>query len=273
MAQFVAGFRALCQRNVHTWGAGNRVAFDGSKEEFAIISLHDSYGEVFKLLGLLVDPKLTMTAEVARIKGKARPKIKAILRTRRYYSLADMVAQFKTHVLCLLEGTIGGIFHAASSHLNELDGLQRHFVHELGISEGDAFMHYNLAPLKLRRNIAVLGLIHRCVLGHAHPALIALFPRTELAAEPRTRLAQRRHTRQVLDRRDGSHKAVLHRSILRMAKVYNLLPQRAVDAPTVKCLQRCMTDMARGVCARGGCVDGLFDARAPTYTALPPELA
>ena len=239
-----------CQARVHGWGSQHRVVFDGGKEAFAVIHHHDSYGAEFKLLGAIVDTKLIMKSEVDRILAKTRPKVKAILRTRAYYSSSDLVKQFKTHVLCILEGTIGALFHAASSHLESLDRVQDSFLAELGISKIEAFEVHNLMPLKLRRNIAVLGLIHRCALGHAHKSLCRLFRRD--TSEPRrvTRLSTRRHNLQIIDHCDGSHSDLMRRSVFGMVRVYNLLPQEFVDATTVSSFQHRLTRHVRSSISR-----------------------
>ena len=68
----------------------------------------------------MVDPKLVMDDEIQRIRRKARPKIKAILATRAVYSRKDMLLQFKTHVLCILENSNAAIYHASANHLEAL---------------------------------------------------------------------------------------------------------------------------------------------------------
>ena len=61
-------------------------------------------------------------------------------------------------------------------HLNKIDSLQRHFLHELDISTEDAFLNYNFAPPSLKRDISILGLLHKRVLGKAHPVYQKLLP-------------------------------------------------------------------------------------------------
>ena len=91
------------QQKVHDWGAQNRVTFDPAKEHFCILHKLSSEGDVFKLLGVLIDPKLTMETEISRIRKKARQKCKAILSTRGFYDVAALIQQYKSHVLCILE--------------------------------------------------------------------------------------------------------------------------------------------------------------------------
>lgn len=94
-----------------------------------------------------------MREEVGRVRSKASPKVKALLRTRPFYSTAAMVLQFKTHALCLLEGTVRAIFRASTSHLDILDGIQDKYLRDIGLIVSDAFLDHNLALLCLRRDV------------------------------------------------------------------------------------------------------------------------
>ena len=53
----------------------------------------DCVGETFKLLGVLIDPKLLMVEEIHRINQKNSTKVKAILSTKGCYSTTGMVQQ------------------------------------------------------------------------------------------------------------------------------------------------------------------------------------
>ena len=185
-----------CQQACHLWGVQRRVSFDASKEHFCILHKVQCSGDSFRLLGVMVDTKLTMEEEIRRIRRKVRPKIQAILNTRAYYDTTGLLQQYKAHVLCLLEQSSVAIYHAAQTHLDALDRLQRSFVEELGLSENEAFLAHNLAPLQLRRDIAALGLLHKIQLGEAHADFDGLFPRRIEAASASTRHGSRRHGRQ-----------------------------------------------------------------------------
>ena len=80
--------------------------------------------------------------------------------------------------------TNGAIFHASTSLFERLDSVQRGFLHELDISPDAAFDEYNFAPPNLRRDIGVLGLMHKRVLGIAHP-IYAIFFSANIAMVPR----------------------------------------------------------------------------------------
>ena len=86
------------RRCVHEWGARNRVAFESSKEH--IVTVHPIFhGEdVFVFLGVTFDTNLSMSSDVKELFRRCKPKIKSILRARRYYSLRDTINLFKTHI-------------------------------------------------------------------------------------------------------------------------------------------------------------------------------
>jgi hypothetical protein len=251
----------VCQQSIHDWGRANRVTFDASKEHTVVLSKTEPFGDTFRFLGPLIDCKLTMAEEVDRIRGKACPKVKAILRTRMFYNIASLISQFKAHALPHIEGSIGAIFHASSTHLNRVDAIQSSFLRELGTSDGDAFLQYNLAPTKLRRNIAALGLLHKINLGKAPKAFQDFFPRAGQKVTRNTRLSTHRHTMQIHDYCDGSQAVQFQQSLFGLVKVYNLLPQMVVEKTTVKAFQTSLTKMARTYCEKGQCFHNLYCPR------------
>ena len=237
------------QSAVHEWGVQNRVGFDQGKEHFCVLHRGDPDGITFKLLGVLVDPKLNMGDEIGRIKKKASPKISAILASRWYYNERGLVHQYKAHVLCLLEFSSVAIFHAADSHLDELDALQRRFLHALNLSDGDAFLQYNLAPLRLRRDIAVLGFLHRIQLGEVHEDFAKLFPTEVHGHATNSRHNKRRHGRQF--REIWGNTDYFNRSVFSAVRVYNVLPEYVVTANSVQAFQSLLTKDAKFCCRVG----------------------
>ena len=111
----------LCRTRVHKWDRINRVAFDPSKEHVVVIHPTLGEGDPFKLLGLLVDYKLIMDAGIEKILSQARPKIRAILRTKHHYNVAELITQFKTHIWGIMEIYNGGIFHAPNHLIDRFD--------------------------------------------------------------------------------------------------------------------------------------------------------
>ena len=241
------------QREVHGWGENNRVKFDPSKEEMVILHTQDVFGEVFRLLGVMVDAKLVMSTETNKLRKKARAKMRALLRTAPYNSKVDMIIQFKTHVWPILEGSTGAIYHAASSHLAPLDAVQNSFLSALSVSAEEAFLEHNMAPLHLRRDIAAMGLLHKITLRQCHPGFHALFPRDdrECASHRVTRDRLKLHTRTLKDRSPLAHLSSIKRSLFAAVRVYNRLPQHCVDAETVSTFQTRLTESAKAACRAG----------------------
>ena len=235
-----------CQTAAHLWGVQSRVSFDPGKEHFCVIDRQDSFGDVFKLLGVLIDPKLIMADEVQRIKKKTMPKIKAILAHRHFFDTRGLMHQYKAHALCQLEMSASAIYHAADSHLIVLDKMQQFFIRELGLTEEHAFLQHNLAPLALRRNIAVLGLLHRIQLGEAHDDFSKLFEPLVQQHSRSTRHNARRHGRQF--REVWGKTDSFNRSIFAAVRVYNVLPEHVVESKTVKTFQSLLTKIARNAC-------------------------
>ena len=165
-----------CRAQVHAWGRINRVSFDAGKEHFVVMHPLHGHGEDFILLGLMMDVKLNMRSAVNNIMSRIRPKITILLRTASYYDAATMINQFKIHIWSLMEGHCASIFHASTSILNQLDECQQRFLSKIGCDENTRFVDHNFAPSVLRRNIAVLGLLHKRVLDLAHPAFDASLP-------------------------------------------------------------------------------------------------
>ena len=152
------------------------MSFDAAKEHTVILHPSEFHGDSFKLLGCIVDVDLRMHSAVEQVLSTIRPKVTAILRTRGYYTTAELIVQFKTHNWGVIEVNIGGYFHATSSLLVKIDEVQNRFLREVGLSPSHVFLEQNFAPPSLRRHVGILGLIHKRVLGQCHPNFERLFP-------------------------------------------------------------------------------------------------
>ena len=162
---------AECQKKLHTWGKANRVSFDPSKESIHVMGRAHPVGEGFKILGIQYDLQLLMGDCIDSVCADASWKLKAILRVRRFHSDADMVIMYKARLLSFIEYRTPAVYHACTSRLIKIDKLQDAFLRALGLSREDGLSQYNLAPLQTRRDIAMLGVIHRSVLGVGPPHL------------------------------------------------------------------------------------------------------
>jgi hypothetical protein len=154
--------------------------------------------------------------------------------------------QYKAHALCQLELSIGAIYHAADSHFAIWDNMQHMFLRELGVTVDEAFLTYNLAPLRLRRDIAVLGMLHRIQLGEAHEDFSKVFEPDHHVRTTATRHNARRHQRQF--REVWGRTDFFNRSIFSAVCVYNVLPADIVEAKSVKTFQSLLTKQARIAC-------------------------
>ena len=132
------------------------------------------------------------------------------------------------------------MFHATATTLEKLGRVQSIFLREVGLNELEALEKYNLAPLGVRRDVALLGVVHRTVLGKGPPQ----FRRWFYPAEPvkhsyptRYQNTKAKHGKQLHDYLDSNQTAFLRRSPLGLPRVYNELPAETVAYNTVKKIQ------------------------------------
>ena len=155
----------MCQKELHKWGKANKVKFDAGKEHKLILNRRKPHGHCFVLLGVDFDTKLLMSDTVHKLANDCRWKVKAILRTRRFNTGVDLINLYKAQVLSLIEYRTAAIYHACETSLGELQNVQDRVLEAVGATAVDALLNFRLAPLRVRRDIALLGLIHRTVLG------------------------------------------------------------------------------------------------------------
>ena len=140
-------------------------------------------------------------------------------------------------MLSYLESSTPEIFHAAPSHLELVDRVQKKCLREIGVSETEALENFRLALLTSGRCMAMLAVLHRIVLGEAPPQLRNMFPYAEVhRRNMSTRLDLLRHNKQLQERRFSTD--VCQRSLFGLVRVYNVLPQSVVDAPCTRLFQR-----------------------------------
>ena len=260
----------LCQEAVHRWGRKNRVSFDPAKEEFAILDASGGAGGSFRLLGPIVDEKLLMNDCVDKLYRKAKSKARALLRCRRFFSLPDMLLLFKSHVRSLIEWCNGAIYHASVSKLSWLDSVQGSFLRHLQLDDEQAFLKFNLAPLQLRRDIGMLGVLWKVAHGRAHPELCTLFPKCAVPRRgPRTRTDHRRHDLKLVDFCDGTQLQQFARSLFGLVRVWNLLPAQFVECSSASAFQSKLTNATKCACRDG--VEGwqcMFSTGSSPFTLL-----
>ena len=234
-----------CQQSLHRWGRANAVTFDAGKEETMIVATIDSCDGPIKLLGIDFDNKLAMHKAVHKCAIQASLKSRSLLRCRRFYNTADMIMLYKSHILSYIEYRTAGIHFACTSVLAEVDDVQSRFITQLELSEEAAFMHFNLAPLSVRRDISILGVIHRAALRKGPPELWKFFRREVSHSYRRSVRFSHRHSRCLIEWAAGSNLEIMRRSALGMIRVYNLLPEELVDKVDLKEFQRGLTQLVR----------------------------
>ena len=174
-----------------------------------------------------------------------------MLRTRGHYDCEAMLHQFKSHIWGHTEYANGCISHAVRSQLERLNSMQRGYLHGLQLNEEIAFIQYNFVPPTLRRDIGMLGLIHKRVLGLAHPDHSFLLP----WAPPSwyTSRFRPRHNKQITNMRSAVifNHGLFNRSIFGMVDVYNRLPQEFIDCQTIAEFQKELTTIAKRRCLNG----------------------
>ena len=133
-------------------------------------------------------------------------------------------------------------------------------------TEKEALQHWNLAPLATRRDVAMLSLVHRTVLGKGPKHFRRFFRRKgpNNAAGYWTRRAKRRHDRELEVPAHPQCPELLKRSALGLARVYNWLPAEVVNTECVKKFQGKLQDLVKSR-AR----EGLEDWAATLSPRLP----
>ena len=227
-----------CQQELHKWGAANQVEFDAGKESQHVLSVSDPSGSNFKLLGVTFDPELTMTDAISELVSAAGWKLRTLIRTRRFYSEADLVILYKAHLLSFLEYRTPAIYHATRACLRRLDAVQSRFLQDIAVDEITALVRFHLAPLSTRRDIAMLGLIHRTVLGKGPPQFKDYFKRQH-------------HSLTLHDPRNENKSPLIKRSALGLVAIYNLLPRSCRAAKSVPAFQKGLQEVVTQYAASG----------------------
>ncbi len=244
------------QRELHLWGQANQVLFDPTKESFHVLHRTLHFGENFKVLGCLFDPQLLMHAAARHVATEAGWRLQTLLRSRRFFTRPELVRIYKAQVLSFIESSTPGLYHAAPSVLERVDRVQRRLLRELDLTEVDALRDYRLAPLSSRRDMGMLGALHKLSLGTAPQQLALLLPRRGLVHEPhRARLRHWRplHGKQLSTPAHFRSSDLMKRSLFGLAHCYNALPQEAVDCKNVKLFQ---TQLQQSLLRYAECKDG-----------------
>ena len=237
---------------MHEWGEANQVVFEPAKESFHILDRNHPSGLSFKILSVVFDTKLAMHEAVHVFASEAGWRLRTLMRTQRFHETAAMIRLYKSHILCYIEGATPALFHAAPSVLRPIDAIQETFLGQLGLSEECALLDYGLAPLSLRRDIAMLGLLFKVSSGIAPAPIAKMFrPHTgSLTAYGFTANAQF-HSKAIHDPVESGHPVIIKRSIFGLIRVFNRLPQECVNAKTTSQFQHWLQSCAKNAAKHG----------------------
>ena len=133
----------ICQADLHDWGKANQVDFDPAKESMHILPTTEPHGNDFKLLSVDFDCALDMTNAVHGLVTDAGWKLRTLLRTRRYYSDAELVIFYKSHLPSFLEYRTPAIYHARRDLLNKLENVHTRFLRDANIDDVTSLMDFN----------------------------------------------------------------------------------------------------------------------------------
>jgi hypothetical protein len=244
-----------CQQSLHQWGEANQVIFDPGKESFHVLHPRSFSGSNFHMLGVTFDPQLTMDRACYEIAAVASTRLRTLLRVKRFHSTRSMVRQYKSQILSSIDCATSAIYHSPAFFLQVLDRVQNEFIAELSLTPLDALLDYNLAPLCIRRDISMLGLLHRVSLGVAPPQFRRfIYPARQDEWNRGWAYNVARHTKQIHDPIDGTTTRMMERSVLGLVYTYNSLTQRVVDLKDVSRFQHALQDAVKA-CARAGSSD------------------
>ena len=120
---------------------------------------------------------LSMQKTLGKTAAEARWKINTLERSSRSQCDRQLVVLYKAKVLSYVEYRTAAVYHAIDTVFYVLNAVLYTFLRKLGISDLEALMEFNLAPLEVRRDIAMWGLIHRTALGEGPEQLQHFFQR------------------------------------------------------------------------------------------------
>jgi len=169
-----------------------------------------------------------------------------MLKAKDMYSLKHMLNQFKTHVWSVTEYHNGALVMAQPTQLQRIDKMQRWYLHELDVSDTEAFVEHNFAPPSLRRRIGMLGFLHKRKLQICHPAMVKEF---EFAPVQEGRFNTSTFESQWAT--VTTHSKLYNNSLYMYILMYNRLPQEIVDLPSVSTFQKKLTELAKARADQG----------------------
>ena len=116
-----------------------------------------------------------MNVAIEAIRNKAMPRLQAILAAVKELGQKAAIPLYKSQARSVLECFTPAIYHAEKGFLNRLDDVQNKLFTFLKITPEEAILKYNMAPLPMRRDMAMLGLLFRIARKEAPTPFQKLF--------------------------------------------------------------------------------------------------
>ena len=116
--------------------------------------------------------------------------------------------------------------------------FKKGFLNDIAVDEVTALVRFHLAPLSTRRDIAMLGLIHRTALGKGPPQFREYFKKHN-------------HDSTLHDPRSDSSSPLIKRSALGLVAIYNMLPPSSRAAKSVPAFQKSLQEVVTKHAAPG----------------------
>ena len=144
---------------------------------------------------------------------------------------------------CYIESYTPAIYHASKSVIGHIDHIQDRLLRRIGFSNINALSSFSLVPLATRRDIAMLGVLHKVSHGIAPEPICKLFPKGPVVAPLQYpfwigfHLNRLSHSRQLLSPCIPLSSDRFQRSIFGLVPLFNVLPGWLFDIPLTKQFQ------------------------------------
>ena len=159
-----------------------------------------------------------------------------------------MVLLYKSHVLSYAEYRTPAIANASCFALHVLDAVQDRFLRAIGLVAEATCVQFKLAPLFYRRDIVILGVLHRFAIERGPSMFHSLF-RVDISL-PSLR-APRSLCRHLIDPCTLRAQQFVTQSALGAVRLYNILPDFVVAARSAKKFQIRLSALLRCRVAAG----------------------
>ena len=137
--------------------------------------------------------------------------------------------------------------------------MQKRFLEDAGVDECSALMQFNLAPLATRRDMAMMGILHRAAIGKGPMHFREIFQWDKLKGQVVVKTGNA-----YMDSRETLKSPLIRRSILGLVTVYNQIPMSVRLEQKVRLFQTALQDLLKRRC-QSGCADwkDTFSPRVP----------